>query len=49
MASSTSYLNTHRVTLFSLYSDRTLSVAHKCLLVIVSDLGRDGRILLYFY
>jgi hypothetical protein len=49
MASSTGYLNTHRVTLFSSYSDRTLSVAHECLVVIVSDLGCDGHVLLYFY
>jgi hypothetical protein len=49
MASNTSYLNMHRVTLFSLYSDRALFVAHECLVVIVSDLGCDGRILLHLY
>jgi hypothetical protein len=48
MASSTSYLNTHRVTLISSYSDRALFVAHECLVVIMSDLGCDDHILLYF-
>jgi hypothetical protein len=49
MASSAGYLNTHRVTLFSSYSDHVLSVAHECLVVIASDPGRDGHILLYPY
>jgi hypothetical protein len=49
MTSSTSYLSTHRVTLFSSYPDRTLLVAHECLVVIVSDLGCNGHVLLYFY
>jgi hypothetical protein len=49
MASSAGYLNMHRVTLFSSYSDHALSVAHECLVVITSDPERDGHVLLYPY
>jgi hypothetical protein len=49
MASSAGYLNTHRVILFSSYSDYALSVAHEYLVVIASDPGRDGHVLLYPY
>jgi hypothetical protein len=49
MVSSAGYLNTHRVTLFSSYSGHALSVAHECLVVIASDYGCDGHVLLYPY
>jgi hypothetical protein len=49
MASSAGYLDTHRVTLFSSFSDHALSVAHECLVVIASDPGRDGHVLFYPY
>jgi hypothetical protein len=49
MASSAGYLNTHRVILFSSYSDPALFVAHECLVVIASGSGCDGHVLLYPY
>jgi hypothetical protein len=49
MTSSTSYLNKHRVTLVPSCFGPVLLVTHECLVVIASDLGCDGYILLYSY
>jgi hypothetical protein len=49
MASSTSYHSAHRVTLFSLYPDHALFVAHVRFAIIVFDRECDGCILLRFY
>jgi hypothetical protein len=49
MASSTSYLTTRRVMLFSLYPDHALFVAHVCLVIVVSNLECDGCVLLHLY
>jgi hypothetical protein len=49
MASSTSYLNARRVTLFYSYSGHALFVAHVYLVIIVSNLGCDGYVLLHLY
>jgi hypothetical protein len=49
MASSTSYLSTHRVTLFYSYPDHALFVAHECLVIVVLNLGCDGNVLLHLY
>jgi hypothetical protein len=49
MASSTSYLDAHRVMLIYACFNHALLVTHECLAIIVSDPGCDGCILLYSY
>jgi hypothetical protein len=49
MASSTSYLSAHRVTLSFVHPVHALFVAHVCLVIIVFDHVYDGCILLCLY